>query len=77
MIDRIIKLLVLSLGALLIFLVGVFVAGLSESPQAPEPTPRVEAEPTKVEPGPHDLPTKRVKTIAVRPETLSESPKIP
>ena len=71
MIDRIIKLLVLSLGVLLIFLVGLFVASISEDSRPPAPAPRAEAEPGKLDPSPNDIATTRVKTITVRPEEPS------
>ena len=79
--DRIFKLLVLSLGVLLIFLVGFFVALLNEDvkPPAitPAPAPRVEAAPPKADQNPNDLTTKRVKTIIVRPEDVSSTPTNP
>ena len=77
MIDRIIKYLIISLGVLLIFLVGFFVALLNDDvkPPAvtPAPPPRVEAAPPKTEQNPNDLTPKRVKTIIVRPEDLSST----
>ena len=81
MIDRMFKLLVLSLVVLLIFLVGFFVALLNEDVKppvvTPAPAPRVEAAPPKVDQNPADLTTKRVKTIIVRPEDLSQTPTNP
>jgi hypothetical protein len=81
LIDRIIKTLVLALGALLIFLVGFFVALLNDDvkPPAvtPAPPPRVEAAPPKTDQTSNDLTTKRVKTIIVRPEDLSSTPTNP
>ena len=77
MIDRIIKFLALSLGVLLIFLVGFFVALLNEETKPPVPTPApppmAEAAPPKMDQNPNDLTTKRVKTIIVRPEDLSST----
>ena len=71
------KWLVLSLGILLIFLVGAFIALLNEDAQPPAappaPPPRVEAAPPKIDQSPADLTTKRVKTIVVRPEDLSST----
>ena len=74
LIDRMFKLLVLSLGVLLIFLVGFFVALLNEDEKPVAPAPRVEAAPPKTDQNPNDLTTKRVKTIIVRPEDLSSTP---
>ena len=77
MIDRIFKLLVLSLGVLLVVLVGAFIALLNEDAKppavTPAPPPRVEATPPKSDQNPNDLTTKRVKTIIVRPEDLSST----
>ena len=76
MIDRIIKLLVLSLGGLLIFLVGHLLATGVEEPRRPDPSPaaaaapRIEPDPGKLDSNPNDIATKRVKTIPVRPEDL-------
>ena len=71
------KWLVLSLGILLIFLVGAFIALLNEDAQppaaTPAPPPRVEAAPPKIDQSPADLTTKLVKTIVVRPEDLSST----
>lgn len=81
MIDRVIKLLSWCLGVLLIFLVGFLVAHFNEeakpSAPAPAPAPRAEADPSKLDQHPNDIPTKRVKTIVVRPEDQSSTPKTP
>jgi len=80
LIDRIIKVLVLFLGGLLIFLVGHLLAIGGEDARRPDPAPasgaapRTEPEPGKLDAIPSDIPTKRVKTIIVRPEDLSSSP---
>ena len=77
MIDRIIKLLVLSLGGLLIFLVGHLLATGGEEARRPDPSPaaaaapRIEPDPGKQDANPNDIATRRVKTIPVRPEDLS------
>ena len=77
LIDRIFKLLVLSLGVLLVVLVGAFIALLNEDAKppavTPAPPPRAEAAPPKMDQNPNDLTTKRVKTIIVRPEDLSST----
>ena len=81
MIDRIIKLLVLSLGGLLIFLVGHLLATGGDEMRRPDPAPavapRAEPEPDKLDANPNDIATKRVKTIPVRPEDLSPGPSRP
>jgi hypothetical protein len=77
LIDRLIKVLVLSLGGLLIFLVGHLLATGGEDARRPDPAPasgaapRTEPEPGKLDANPSDIPTKRVKTIPVRPEDLA------
>ena len=77
MLDRIIKLLLFCLGGLLIFLLGQFVASSGEEQPVPASTSRGEPPSAKVESTPNDLPTKRVKTIIVRPEDLSPTPQGP
>ena len=81
MIDRIIKLLSWCLGVLLIFLVGFLVAHSVEEAKppavTPAPPPRAEATPPKMDQNPNDLTTPRVKTIVVRPEDQSSTPKTP
>ena len=79
LLDRIIKLLVFALGALLIFLFGHFVATFGDDEPRPVPPSASSTEPPvdKPEQGQIDLPTKRVKTIVVRPEDLSAAPGTP
>jgi hypothetical protein len=81
LLDRIIKLLGLSLGALLVFLVGHLLSFEREEARAPASAPasgqmaapasRVEAEAGKLDPTGVDLPTRRVKTFPVRPDDSS------
>ena len=83
MIDRLIKVLVLSLGGLLIFLVGHLLATGGEEVRRPDPAPasaaapRAEPEPGKLDANPSDIATKRVKTIPVRPDDQSAAPSRP
>ena len=77
MIDRTIKLLALSLGVLLIALLGAFFATLFDGPPSPTAAPRAEAEPQHLDASPDDLVTRRVKTITVRPDDQSSQPRNP
>ena len=81
MLDRIIKLLVLSLGALLVFLVGHLLSFEREEARVPAPAPvsgqvaapasLADSEAGKLDPTGVDLPTRRVKTFPVRPDDAS------
>jgi hypothetical protein len=80
LLDRVIKWLLLALGALLVFLAGHLLASadlrgpVQPAPPAPlriEPEP----EPGKLEASPNDLATKRVKTFIVRPEDPDSAPR--
>jgi hypothetical protein len=81
LLDRIIKLLVLSLGALLVFLVGHLLSFEREEARVPASAPasgqmaapasRADAEAGKLDQTGGDLPTRRVKTFPVRPDDPS------
>ena len=79
MIDRSIKWLVLSLGGLLIFLVGHLLATGGHDAGRPDPASAIRSEPApgNADTRPNDIATKRVKTITVRPDDLATSPRTP
>ncbi len=73
MIDRAIRYLWVFLLGMLVFLVGILFGTVSED--APHghgtPAPQASMEPSKGEFSPVDLPTRRVRSVPVRPDDVS------